>query len=72
MLIGIDPFAISSFGGSMLGYPLPWFEVCKDEDTWVGVAKDTTANWQVEPEVESTWDEINRIELDIVRCDHAT
>jgi len=51
MLIGIDPFGITPFGGAVEGQPLPWFEICP---------------------AESDWEEINKIELDIVRCDHAT
>jgi hypothetical protein len=49
MLIGVDPFAIAPFGGGMDGYPLPWYEVCKDD---------------------VTWEEIDRIEYEIVRCVH--
>ena len=50
MIFGIDIFAFMPFGGGMLGYQLPWYEVC---------------------ETESTWTEIEPLDLDIVRCDHA-
>lgn len=72
MLIGVEQFGIASFaGGTISGYELPWYEICKSKSNWTKPSK-PNLNWVDLPDQDPSWVKMKNKTLPVMRCDDAT